>query len=31
MSQPAFDEIFDAAVMRILESGSDWRKAEAKR
>ncbi len=31
MSQSAFAEIFDAAVMRILESGYDWRDREAKR
>ncbi len=31
MSQSAFDQIFDQAVMRIIESGSDWRDREAKR
>ena len=31
MSQPAFAEIFDRAVMRIIVSGYDWRDREAKR
>lgn len=31
MTQSAFAEMFDQAVMRIIESGSDWRNVEAKR
>jgi len=31
MSDAAFADLFDQAVMRIIESGSDWRKLEAKR
>jgi len=31
MSEAAFADLFDQAVMRIIESGSDWRNVEAKR